>query len=140
MSRKPFDPTPEQIVADAVANSPLSGHSVPEDVQAIMLRIARGEMSADQVEAWEREQASRIPPNEGMPSEETFEQLMECDRAQTQRIARIRAEHGLPPEEEITAALEREKIGRKRKLTSPSLLGPSRAAADTFLPSPLPRT
>ncbi|MGH0214421.1 antitoxin VbhA family protein [Sinorhizobium meliloti] len=101
MSRKPFDPTPEQIVADAVANSRLSGHEVPEDVQAVMSRIARGEMSADQVEAWWQEQASRIPPNEGMPSEKVFEQLMAWDREQTKRIARIRAEHGLPPEEEI---------------------------------------
>ncbi|WP_429819106.1 hypothetical protein [Ensifer sp. B1-9] len=113
MSRKPFDPTPEQIVADAVANSRPSGYEVPEDVQEVMLRIARGEMSADQAAAWEQEQASRIPPNEGMPSEEVFEQLMEWDRAQTMRIARIRAEHGLPPEEDITAAIEREKIGRK---------------------------
>lgn len=44
MSRKPIVPTPEQMVQDGVANSRLSGYEVTEDVKAVMLRTARGEM------------------------------------------------------------------------------------------------
>lgn len=51
MSHKPIAPTPEQMVQDAVANSRLSGYEVTENVKAVMLRIDRGEMSTDQVEA-----------------------------------------------------------------------------------------
>lgn len=58
MTRKPFAPTPEQIVQDAVANSRLSGYAVPEDVQADMLRIARGEMPAALPGPWEEQQKS----------------------------------------------------------------------------------
>ncbi|WP_369984154.1 antitoxin VbhA family protein [Sinorhizobium fredii] len=43
---------------DAVANSRLSGYEVTEDVEAVMLRIARGEMSTDQVEVWEDERGN----------------------------------------------------------------------------------
>ncbi|MEY9324385.1 antitoxin VbhA family protein [Sinorhizobium fredii] len=50
--------TPEQTVEDAVANSRLSGYEVTEDVEAVMLRIARGEMSTDQVEVWEDERGN----------------------------------------------------------------------------------
>lgn len=56
MSSKPIVPSPEQMVQDAVANSRLSGCEVREDVKAVMLRIARGEMSADQLAAWDEEQ------------------------------------------------------------------------------------
>ncbi|ANL74297.1 hypothetical protein AMC83_PA00070 (plasmid) [Rhizobium phaseoli] len=47
MPRKPFVPTPEEIVADVVANNRLSGYEVPEDIKEILLQIARGETSAD---------------------------------------------------------------------------------------------
>lgn len=59
MTRKPSAPTPEQMVQDAVANSRLSGYEVTEDVKAVMLRIARGELSTDHVEAWENQQDNR---------------------------------------------------------------------------------
>lgn len=48
--------TPEQ---DAVAYVRLSGYEVAEGVKGVMLRIARGEMSADQLEAWENQQENR---------------------------------------------------------------------------------
>lgn len=47
MKRKAFAPTIEQMVQGAVANSRLSGCEVTDDVKAVMLRIARGEMSTD---------------------------------------------------------------------------------------------
>lgn len=59
MKRKAFAPTPEQMVQGAVANSRLSGYEVTEDAKAVMLRIACGEMSTDQVEAWENQQGNR---------------------------------------------------------------------------------
>lgn len=73
MSRKPIAPTPEKIVQDAVANSRLSGYEVREDVRAVMLRIARGEMSVDQLGLGRnsREPNGRLketaddPPNHG---------------------------------------------------------------------------
>ncbi|MBD9596123.1 antitoxin VbhA family protein [Ensifer sp. ENS05] len=58
MSRKPVVPTSEQMVQDAVANSRLSGYKVTEDVKAVMLRIARGEMSDDQLGACEKQQGT----------------------------------------------------------------------------------
>ncbi|MDW9689332.1 hypothetical protein GOB50_30700 [Sinorhizobium meliloti] len=67
MKRKPFAPTTEEIVQDAVANSRLSGYEVTEDVRAIMLRIARGEISTDQVEAWEDKQENRRKMEYGPP-------------------------------------------------------------------------
>lgn len=46
------------MVEDAVANSRLPGYEVTEDLMAVMLRIARGEMTTDQVEAWEDQQGT----------------------------------------------------------------------------------
>ncbi|MEY9583363.1 antitoxin VbhA family protein [Sinorhizobium fredii] len=58
MSRQPIVPTPKQMVQDAAANSRLSGYEVTEDVKAVMLRIARSEMSVDQLGAWEKQQGT----------------------------------------------------------------------------------
>lgn len=51
MKRKPFAPATEEIVQDAVANSRLTGYEATEDVRAIMLRVARGEMPTDRLQA-----------------------------------------------------------------------------------------
>ncbi|KSV87572.1 antitoxin VbhA family protein [Sinorhizobium sp. GL28] len=59
MKRKPFAPTTEEMVQDAVANSRLSSYEVAED-GVVLLRIARGEMSTDQVEAWEDQQENHM--------------------------------------------------------------------------------
>jgi len=48
MPRKPFVPTPEQVLADVVANSRLSGYEVPEDIKEVLLQMARGEITADE--------------------------------------------------------------------------------------------
>lgn len=63
MPRKPYVPTPEEIVADVVANNRLSGYEVPEDIKAILLQIARGEITAEEAVAnleGEAEQGRRL--------------------------------------------------------------------------------
>lgn len=65
MPRKPFVPTPEEIVADVVANNRLSGYEVPEDIKDILLQMARGEITADQAIATVERDARRLALEKG---------------------------------------------------------------------------
>ncbi|TAW06649.1 hypothetical protein ELI25_29755 (plasmid) [Rhizobium ruizarguesonis] len=64
--RKPIDPTPEQMVKDAISNARLDGHEASEATRAIMTKIAHGEMSEAELAAWEDEQAEQIKTKRGM--------------------------------------------------------------------------
>jgi hypothetical protein len=53
------------MVQDAVANSRLSGYDVTEDVNAVMLRIARGEMWSTSWGLGRLKETANDPPNHG---------------------------------------------------------------------------
>ena len=57
--------SPEQLVSDAIANSRLDGFDVSDETRIVGLRVAIGEMSLQQLETWENEQAVKIEPPSG---------------------------------------------------------------------------
>ncbi|MGO7266123.1 antitoxin VbhA family protein [Rhizobium johnstonii] len=71
----PFVPTPEQMVGDAVANARLDGYKTSKETRAIMEKIAHGEMSEAELDAWEAEQVEDIRAKSGMTPEQVLSEV-----------------------------------------------------------------
>lgn len=52
--------SPDDIVKDGVANSRLEGIEVSDETREVMRRLSTGEMSVEEFEAWEDEQAEIV--------------------------------------------------------------------------------
>lgn len=58
--RKPYILSPEEIVTDVIADARLEGQILDEETVAVVRRIAHGQMTHDEIKAWQRQRVSEI--------------------------------------------------------------------------------
>ncbi|PDS33718.1 hypothetical protein CO665_34615 [Rhizobium anhuiense] len=58
--RKPCIPTAEEIVQYAVSSGRLEGKTLDEATNAVARRIAHGQISHDEIKAWQRARVAEI--------------------------------------------------------------------------------
>ncbi|TAV04499.1 antitoxin VbhA family protein [Rhizobium ruizarguesonis] len=58
--RTPYIPKPEEIVQDVIASARLEGQTLSQEIIAVARRIANGEMTHDEIKAWQRTRVDEI--------------------------------------------------------------------------------
>jgi hypothetical protein len=58
--RTPYVTSPEEIVQDVIASARLEGQTLSQETIAVARRIANGEMTTDEIKAWQRQRVSDI--------------------------------------------------------------------------------
>ncbi|MGO6676469.1 antitoxin VbhA family protein [Rhizobium leguminosarum] len=60
MTRRPYISTPEEIVQDVIASARLEGQTLEPEAIAVARRIANGEMTSEEIKAWQRARVAEI--------------------------------------------------------------------------------